>query len=78
MNKLTKEDINNFALTKNCHLSEEELNFTYTFIKKNWQEIIKNPSIFDINRYKSHYSEENFAKINQVYKEYFQRFSAFL
>lgn len=78
MNRLKKEDIHQFALSKNCHLSEKELDFTYLFIKKNWKEIIKNPRIFDINRYKSYYSEENFLKINQVYKEYFQKFGSLL
>ncbi|MBE6140809.1 MAG: hypothetical protein E7172_04675 [Firmicutes bacterium] len=78
MNKLTKEDISNFASSKNCELSDEELDFTFKFIKKNWAEILKNPNIFDINRYKNYYSEDNFLKIKKVYREYSQRFSAFL
>lgn len=78
MAKLTKDDINNFALSKNCELSPEELDFTYVFIKKNWQEIIKNPNVFDIDRYKSKFSEENFKKVKQVYKEYFQKFASLL
>lgn len=78
MGRLTEEDVNKFALSKNCTLSPEELNFTYVFIKKNWSDILKNPSVFDLNRYKSHYSEENFAKINQVYQEYFERFASLL
>ena len=49
MARLTVQDVNNFALSKNCELSPEELNFTFLFIKKNWQEILKNPSLFDIN-----------------------------
>ena len=78
MARLTVQDVNNFALSKNCELSPEELNFTFLFIKKNWQEILKNPSLFDINHYQSHYSPENFAKIKQVYNEYFNRFSQYL
>ena len=78
MGRLTEEDVNKFALSKNCTLSPEELNFTYVFIKKNWSDILKNPSVFDLNRYKSHYSEENFAKIKQVYQEYFERFASLL
>ena len=30
--KMTKEDVNNFALSKNITLSSEELDFTYEFI----------------------------------------------
>ncbi len=78
MNRLTVDDINKFALSKNCTLSPEELNFTYIFIKKNWKEILSNPNVFDINRYKNNYSPENFQKIKQVYTEYFQKFSAYL
>ena len=78
MNKLTVDDVNKFALSKNCHLSEEELNFTFVFIKKNWREILSNPNVFDINRYQNHYSPENFAKIKQVYTEYFQKFANIL
>lgn len=78
MAKITKEDVNNFAISKNCYLSSEELDFTYLFIKKNWREIIKNPNVFDIDRYKNKFSEENFKKIKQVYKEYFQRFGSML
>ncbi len=76
--KLTKEDIRTFALSKNITLSEEELQFTYDFVKKNYQNILKNPQLFDINRYKSHYTEENFSKITKVFNEYNQRYSSYL
>ncbi len=78
MNKLTVDDVNNFALSKNCSLSEEELNFTFIFIKKNWRDIISNPNVFDINRYKNKYSPENFEKVKKIYTEYFQRYSMYL
>ncbi len=78
MAKMSKEDIQKFAQSKNCYLSNEELDFTYTFIKKNWQDIIKNPNVFNIDRYKNRYSEENFKKVKQVYQEYFQKFASFL
>lgn len=34
INRLTKEDIRNFSLSKGANFSEEEINFTYDFIKK--------------------------------------------
>ncbi len=76
--KMTKEDINNFAICKNINLSEEELNFTYNFIKKNYEQILNNPKLFKIERYKDHYSEENYQKINKVYQEYLQKYSNYL
>ncbi len=78
MNKIKKEDVYQFATSKNVFLSESELDFTYLFIKKNWKELIQNPSLFDIDRYKSHYSEENFVKVKRIYQEYFQKFSHLL
>ncbi len=78
MDKLTKSDIDNFAKQKGANLSPAEIDFTYTFIKKNWQDIIKNPSIFNINRYESKYSPTNFIKVKQVFNEYLQKFSRFL
>lgn len=78
INKLTKEDINKFAISKGANLSNEELEFTYSFIKKNWKDILKNPSIFDIERYSKYYSNDNFIKIKQVFNEYFQKFSSYL
>ncbi len=76
INKLTIDDVNKFALSKDCVLSNEELKFTYSFIKKNWCELINNK--FNIEQYKNHYSPENFTKIKKVYKEYFQKFSFLL
>ena len=70
INKLTKDDINKFATSKGANLSNEELEFTYSFIKKNWKDVLKNPSIFDIERYSKYYSKDNFIKIKQVFNEY--------
>ena len=70
INKLTKDDINKFATSKGATLSNEELEFTYSFIKKNWKDILKNPSIFDIERYSKNYSKDNFIKVKQVFNEY--------
>lgn len=72
------DDINNFALKKGANLSNEELVFTYNFIKKNWKSILENPNLFDIDRYENKYSKENFIKIKQVYSEYYHKFSSFL
>lgn len=78
INKLTKDDVNKFAISKGATLSNEELEFTYSFIKKNWKDILKNPSIFDIERYSKYYSNDNFIKIKQVFNGYFQKFSSYL
>lgn len=78
MNKITKEDINNFALNKNIYLSDEELLFTYEFIKKNWNQILSNPNILNLDRYKNKYSEENFNKIKILFNEYYSKYHKYL
>lgn len=78
MNKLTKDDVATFAYSKNIFLNNQELEFTYNFIKKNWQDIIKNPAILNLERYKSHYSSENFSKIQKLFQESIQKYSSYL
>lgn len=78
VNNLSIEKVKEFALNKNILFSDEELNFTYKFIKKNWQDILANHGMFDINRYQYHYSEENFKKLVLVYKEALQKYSTYL
>ncbi len=78
MNILKKEDVDNFAKSKNTYLSSEELDFTYNFLKKNWQDILKNPNAFDINRYKNNFNSENFIKVKKIFEEYYRKFKNFL
>ena len=52
MNNITKEQVNNFALSKNVHFSEDELDFTYDFVKKNWRSIVANPTLLNLDRYR--------------------------
>lgn len=78
MEKLTKEDVNNFAISKNTYLSSEELDFVYAFVKKNWEQVIKNPKLLNLDRYKDHFSPENFIKIKKLFTEYSSKYQTFL
>ncbi len=78
INNLTINDLNNLAITKEIYLSPEELEFSYEFIKKNWQNVLSNHGIFDVDKYKEHYSEENFMKIKKLIKEYSIKYSNYL
>lgn len=71
-------DLNNLAINKNIDLSSEELKFSYNFIKTNWQTILSNHGIFDIDKYKDYYSEENFQKIKQLLKEAHIKYAKYL
>ena len=78
MEKITMEDINNFAIRKNITLSDEELLFTYEFIKKNWNQILSNPNYLNLERYKNKYSNENFNKIKVLFNEYYSKYHKYL
>ena len=78
INNLTINDLNNLAITKEIYLSPEELEFSYEFIKKNWQNVLSNHGVFDVDKYKDHYSEENFMKIKKLIKEYSIKYSNYL
>ena len=78
MQNITKDDVDKFAKSKNVFLDDDELNFTYDFVKKNYKEMLKNPSLFKIDRYKNKYKGNNFEKIKKVYIEYFSKYQRFL
>lgn len=78
INNLTINDLNYLALNNNINLSSDELNFSFAFIKKNWKTILGNHGVFDIEKYRSHYTVENFEKIKQLYKELKIKYSNYL
>lgn len=78
MGRMTIQDVENFATSKNIHLSQNELSFIYEFITKNWEQIIKNPKLLDLDRYKNRFSEENFKKIKKLFLEYSAHYSSFI
>ena len=75
---MTKDDVANFATKKGINLSDAEVTFTYNFLKKNWRDYLKNPNVFDINRYKDNFSPENFINVKKVFEEYYKKFGTFL
>lgn len=70
MNNLRKEDIINFALKKDIRLSNEELDFTYDFIKTHYKEIMKDKYKYNFKDYENNFSKENAEKINKLISEY--------
>lgn len=78
INNMSIWDLQNLAISKGIDLSQEELDFSFNFIKKNWKNILTNYNSFDINKYKDNFSEENFIKINKLYKDMLFRYSGFL
>lgn len=75
---LSKEQVNNFALKNNVNLNGLELDFLYVFIKKNYKEVLANPSLLNLDRYKTKFSEENFVKIKKLFNEYLSKYGSYL
>ena len=78
INNMSIHDLNNIAISKGIGLSKVELEFSYEFIKKNWMNVLSNKGLFDIDKYKSKYSEENFNKIKILYKELLLKYGMYL
>ena len=70
INKLTKNDINKFALNNNIKLNNNELDFIYNFIKTKYKDVLNNPNNFNLVKYKNNFSNENFVKINAIVNRY--------
>lgn len=78
INNMDIWDLQNLAISKGIDLSQEELDFSFGFIKKNWKNILNNYNAFDINKYKDKFSEENFMKINKLYKDMLIKYGRYL
>lgn len=70
VNKISKDDINSFALKNNIKLNNNELDFIFNFIKNRYNEVLSNPQGFNFTKYKSNFSNENFIKINGIINRY--------
>lgn len=78
INKLSLNDVFNFASKNNITLNNEEAIFILDFIKKNWQEALANPDSLKIDQYKSRFSEENFNKIKKLIIFYRNKYAKYL
>lgn len=78
MSNLSINDVNKFAINNNVYLNEEELFFTYNFVKNNWKDILNNHGNIDLSKYKEKYTPNNYLKIEKLIKEYTIKYSKFL
>jgi hypothetical protein len=78
INNMSIHDLNNLAISKGIGLSKDELEFSYNYIKKNWKNVLSNYRLFDFDKYKDKYSDENFIKIKKLIKEYTLKYGSYL
>ena len=74
---LTKDKVLEIALKNDIHLSENELDFIYRFIKKNYEALYANPNI-DLSKYKQYLSDENYVKIMKLVSDYKIKYASYL
>ncbi len=70
IDKLKKEDIIRFAHKNNLTVTDQEIDFVYTFIKNHHQEVLKNPEAFDITLYKQQFSNDNYLFLKSLIDKY--------
>lgn len=78
INNLSIDELNRLALSKDIKLNNEELEFSYNFIKKYWKDVLSNYSSFNFSRYKDRFSYDNYVKIDNLIMEYSLKYSSYL
>ena len=69
IDKIEKEDINNFAKKQGIILEENELDIVYTYLKKHWRTFYYGNPKEILNELKTKLSETTYNKIEQLYKQ---------
>ena len=77
ISKLTKEDIKNIGLKNGITLDDEEIDFLYRFIKKNYEALYANPNI-DLSKYKMYFKDDHFERIMDIIKAYKLKYSKYI
>ncbi len=78
INKLTTNNINDFALKNNIKLNEKELNVLLDVAKKHYPELLEGNSK-EVEAYlKDHLTDENYEKVVNLYYEYQAKYQGYL
>ena len=70
VDKLTKEDVIKFANMNNLSVSDSEIDFVYTFIKRNYKNVLNNPNSLNLSLYRDKFSEDNYLFLENLIKKY--------
>lgn len=77
IDKLSIQNINNFALNNNIVLSEKELEYMYNLIKNNWEQILNNDDSI-LLKLNGNVNNESIKKIEKLYYEYKKKYKDYL
>lgn len=78
INKITINNINDFAIKNNCFLNEIELNVIFNVIRNNYMDILNGDDGESLTILKNNLSLENYNKIIRLYNEYKVKYQSFL
>lgn len=70
VDKLTEEDINNFALKEGVKLTDEELKVIYLYIRNYWQVFYKGDATSLFHELKEKLSPKAYDKVLELYNKY--------
>ena len=75
--KITKDDINNFALSQNVELKDYETEVIYDQIKNNIQNLINNTD-YEISKIKDKLEHTTYLKIQELISFYKNKYKDYL
>ncbi len=70
IDKLTKQDIMNYATSKEIYLSKEEIDIIYNTIKTKWIDFINGNQSQILEELKPHISQKTYQEIINIYTRY--------
>ena len=77
VDKLSIQDIDNFAKSNNILLDNEEINYIYNFVKNNWQNILNDNDLI-ITEIREKFSGNKANDMEKLYFEYKNKYKNFL
>jgi len=77
IDKLSIQNLNDFALNNNIILTKTELEYIYNLIKNNWEQILNNNDSI-LLKLKSNINNNSFEKIEKLYYKYKKKYKEYL
>lgn len=77
IDKLTMQDVKNFANSNNVILNQEQLIYVYDLIKNNWEQILNNDT-YVLVKLKQEFDSNTYKKIEKLYYEYKAKYQNYL
>ena len=78
INKITKEDINNYLIKNDIYLNNNELNIIYDSLKNKWYDFLYGNTLPILEYLKTNISESNYNKLYNLYIKAKEKYSNYL